>query len=274
MVRVRHRSSSARSGSAPIVAMRGVAFSAGRSSTAMTMAVASNMPAASATPAIFALRLIPSLPFRPMPGRVRSVAAARHEAAELLASLRFGGGVAGGFERLSASLRSDQCREVRDLLGLQGEKLVAGLRRLQRSGRRLAGADDVRHGGARAVDIADHASLDLQRILEPGDAGLPAVLRAVDQRLVGGVEVHVAVAGRKRLLDLLDVIGDALRLPEKLLGLTTLRLKLLERGKWQAGEVFSFVDQRAEKQRSVVKGKSGSGRVDIGGSRNIKKKKH
>src|SRR3546814_10900156 len=93
--------------------------------------------------------------------------------------------------------------------------LVAGLRRLQRSGRRLAGADDVRHGGARAVDIADHARLDLQRILEPGDAGLPAVLRAVDQRLVGGVEVHVAVAGRKRLLDLLDVIGDALRLPER-----------------------------------------------------------
>src|SRR3546814_3704878 len=87
-------------------------------------------------------------------------------------------------------------------------------------------------------------SLDLQRILEPGDAGLPAVLRAVDQRLVGGVEVHVAVAGRKRLLDLLDVIGDALRLPEKLLGLTNLRLKLLERGKWQAGEVFRFVDQR------------------------------
>src|SRR3546814_20138022 len=108
--------------------MRGVAFSAGRSSTAMTMAVASNMPAASATPAIFALRLIPSLPFRPMPGRVRSVAAARHEAAELLASLRFGGGVAGGFERLSASLRSDQCREVRDLLGLHGEIVRASCR--------------------------------------------------------------------------------------------------------------------------------------------------
>src|SRR3546814_19128392 len=130
----------------------------------MTMAVASNMPAASATPAIFVLRLIPSLPFRPMPGRVRSVAAARHEAAELLASLRFGGGVAGGFERLSASLRSDQCREVRDLLGLQGEKLVAGLRRLQRSGRRLAGAAAVRHGGAPAVDIVAHARLDLQRL--------------------------------------------------------------------------------------------------------------
>src|SRR3546814_6980420 len=91
---------------------------------------------------------------------------------------------------------------------------------------------------------SDLASLYLQRIREPGDAGLPAVLRAVDQRLVGGVEVHVAVAGRKRLLDLLDVIGDALRLPEKLLGLTNLRLKLLERGKWQAGEVFRFVDQR------------------------------
>src|SRR3546814_7775613 len=86
---------------------------------------------------------------------------------------------------------------------------------------------------------SDLASLYLQRIREPGDAGLPAVLRAVDQRLVGGVEVHVAVAGRKRLLDLLDVIGDALRLPEKLLGLTNLRLKLLERGKWQAGEVRS-----------------------------------
>src|SRR3546814_3457037 len=130
MVRVRHRSSSARSGSAPIVAMRGVAFSAGRSSTAMTMAVASNMPAASATPAIFALRLIPSLPFRPMPGRVRSVAAARHEAAELLASLRFGGGVAGGFERLSASLRSDQCREVRDL---RSEEHTSELQSLMRT---------------------------------------------------------------------------------------------------------------------------------------------
>src|SRR3546814_10781896 len=91
-------------------------------------------------------------------------------------------------------------------------------------------------------------SLDLQRILEPGDAGLPAVLRAVDQRLVGGVEVHVAVAGRKRLLDLLDVIGDALRLPEKLLGLTNLRLKLLERGKWQAGEVFRSEEHTSELQ--------------------------
>src|SRR3546814_2798369 len=126
---------------------------------------------------------------------------------------------------------SDVCSSDLDLLGLQGEKLVAGLRRLQRSGRRLAGADDVRHGGARAVDIADHASLDLQRILEPGDAGLPAVLRAVDQRLVGGVEVHVAVEGRKRLLDLLDVKGDALRLPDKLLDPKNQRLKPLERGK-------------------------------------------
>src|SRR3546814_8297703 len=41
-----------------------------------------------------------------------------------------------------------------------------------------------------------------------------------------------------------DVCSSDLRLPEKLLGLTNLRLKLLERGKWQAGEVFRFVDQR------------------------------
>src|SRR3546814_20458513 len=125
------------------------------------------MPAASATPAIFALRLIPSLPFRPMPGRVRSVAAARHEAAELLASLRFAGGVAGAFERLSASLRSDQCRQLRELRGLQREKLVAGLRRLPSSGRRLPGADDVRPVRARAAALPHPASLNLHRLRKP-----------------------------------------------------------------------------------------------------------
>src|SRR3546814_13714441 len=72
----------------------------------------------------------------------RSLAAAAHETAKMLAALLFGGGVARGFERLGAALRGEKRGEIGDLTRLQGKKLVAGLGRLKRDGRRLAG-DDV-----------------------------------------------------------------------------------------------------------------------------------
>src|SRR3546814_1365133 len=67
---------------------------------------------------------------------------------------------------------SDVCSS--DLLRLEREKLVAGLRRLQSTARRLAGADERVDRRAGAVDIADHARLHAQRIFKRPDAVFPA----------------------------------------------------------------------------------------------------
>src|SRR3546814_3658650 len=45
----------------------------------------------------------------------RSLAAAAHETAKMLAALLFGGGVARGFERLGAALRGEKRGEIGDL---------------------------------------------------------------------------------------------------------------------------------------------------------------
>src|SRR3546814_4878344 len=88
------------------------------------------------------------------------------EAAEPSACLGLDRSVARGFERLSAALRGDRGGEVGELLRLEREKLVAGLRRLQSTARRLAGADERVDRRAGAVDIADHARLHAQRIFK------------------------------------------------------------------------------------------------------------
>jgi hypothetical protein len=54
----------------------------------------------------------------------------------------------------------------------------------------------------------------------------------------------------ERLVDLLDVVGDALRLLQELLGALHRLLKLLERGVRQAREVARLVDQH---RRFVLK---------------------
>src|SRR3546814_19723854 len=88
--------------------------------------------------------------------------------------------VARGCVRLSAALRGDRGGEVGELLRLGREKLVAGLRRLQSTARRLAGADGRVDRRAGAVDIADHARLHAQPIFTRPDAVFPARIGLVD----------------------------------------------------------------------------------------------
>src|SRR3546814_10416395 len=90
-------------------------------------------------------------------------AAGGQEAAALLATLlgsrralRFG-------QCLSPSVRGDDGREIGELLGLEREELIAGLRRLQGAGRALALADERRHLGTGGVAVADDAGLDRKR---------------------------------------------------------------------------------------------------------------
>ncbi len=68
------------------------------------------------------------------------------------------------------------------------------------------------------VDIANDAGLDPQSILQTTDAVLPALAGLRDQLLVRLIRRRgVAVNGGERLVDLLDVVGDALRFAEQLL---------------------------------------------------------
>src|SRR5579884_1534003 len=88
------------------------------------------------------------------------------EAPALLAAL-FGRGRALRFgKRACASIGRHDGGEVGELLGLEGEDLVAGLRRLQRTGGALALADQRRHLGAVGVEIADHRCLHTHGILK------------------------------------------------------------------------------------------------------------
>src|SRR3546814_5299063 len=107
----------------------------------MPIVSAMSRPPSAPAAAIFAVRLMSVL---------------APEAAEPFACLGLDRSVARGFERLSAALRGDRGGEVGELLRLEREKLVAGLRRLQSTARRLAGADERVGRRAGAVDIADH----------------------------------------------------------------------------------------------------------------------
>src|SRR3546814_17368810 len=105
---------------------------------------------------------------------------------------------------------SDVCSS--DLLRLEREKLVAGLRRLQSTARRLAGADERVDRRAGAVDIADHARLHAQRIFKRPDAVFPARIGIGDHLGMVAGERTALVAALSRLLDALHIIGDALGL--------------------------------------------------------------
>ena len=124
-------------------------------------------------------------------------AARRQEAAELLAGLLLAAARCGRLEALGAALRGDDGGEIGELLGLQGEELVAGLRRLQRAGRDWldATSDDI---SARLVSrLPTTPACTCMRVLEAADRVLPALACAVDQLLVGRGGRSVAV-GRAR----------------------------------------------------------------------------
>ena len=55
--------------------------------------------------------------------------------------------------------------------------------------------------------------------------------------------VGARISGRERAIDLLDVVGDALRLSQQLLGPLDRRLKLLQRRVWQVREISRLIDQ-------------------------------
>ena len=78
----------------------------------------------------------------------------------------------------------DDRRKIGELLGLQGQKLIAGLARLQRTGRPLARGDERRHLGTVGIEVADDGGLRPHGVLQAGHRVLPARLRVCDQRLV------------------------------------------------------------------------------------------
>ena len=126
---------------------------------------------------------------------------------------------------------------------MQGENLIAGLGGLQRASRPLALREERRHLRAVGVDIPDNTGLHAHRVLQSADGIVPARAGVSDELLVRRGHRHAAVLVLKRLVDLLDVEGDVLRLTQKLLGALDVLLNLLERGIRQAGEIAALVDE-------------------------------
>ncbi len=145
--------------------------------------------------------------------------------AELFPALVLRCGLLGGLKRLRPPLGNHSCGEIGELLRLQGEKLVAGLRCRKAAGRRLARRHQGRHLGTVGVEIADDASLHAQRILQGRDGVLPTHVSVTDQRLTGLAGVSAAVSDLERVINLLDVEGNVLRLREKLLACAGSRIE-------------------------------------------------
>jgi hypothetical protein len=153
--------------------------------------------------------------------------ARRQEAAKLFLRLILSRGLLGGLQGLRASLGRDSGCEVGELLRLESEYLIARLRRLERAGRWLARRNQRRHLRAVGVEIADDTGLDAQGILQASDRVLPPQLGVGDQRLIGLAGVRAAIGGLESVVDLLNIVGNVLRLGEELLGALDRRLQWL-----------------------------------------------
>ena len=101
----------------------------------------------------------------------------------------------------------------------------------------------VERSRAVAEELADRAGLDPQSILECADAVLPAIVGIGDHLAFRGGQIGAAVALAERGLDVLDIIGDALRRAEQLTGLLDLLLKRRQRRDGQRREVLALIDQ-------------------------------
>jgi hypothetical protein len=118
------------------------------------------------------------------------------------------------FKILRPALSCDGRREIAELLSLKREDLVAGLRRLQRAACALARSHQRRRLGTVGVEVADNAGLHAQGVLQRGDRVLPTRLRVGDECLIGLTARRRRIIGRERAVDLLHVVGNALRLGE------------------------------------------------------------
>src|SRR6266446_8497962 len=105
------------------------------------------------------------------------------ESVELLARLLLVGVGPGASEALCARLRRNDCGQVGELLGLERDELVAGLRGLKAAHRRLTRRHERIGLDARGIEVLDNAGLDVQRILVACKRVLPALLRAADKLL-------------------------------------------------------------------------------------------
>jgi P-type conjugative transfer protein TrbJ len=151
-------------------------------------------------------------------------------------------GRAQALEAARVASGEERC-QVCDLLGLKGQELVACLRRLERSGRALALADQRLDLGAGAGEVADHRRLGHQRVLEAGDGGLPALARTGEHLLARAERGAAAVALGEGALNVGDLVGESLGAGDQLLGLVEGLLKAGERRVGQAREVARLVDQ-------------------------------
>jgi hypothetical protein len=110
---------------------------------------------------------------------------------------------------------------------LQGEELISGLGRLERASRALALTDEGRCLRAVGIEVAHDGRLDPHGILKAVDGVLPTSLRGGNELLARCRQRHLAVIGLERLIDPLNVVGNALGLGEKLLRPCDRLLKLL-----------------------------------------------
>ena len=142
----------------------------------------------------------------------------RQKTAQLLPALILRGCALGCLQVLSASLRRDRSGQISELLGLECCELIAGLCRLQCSGGGLARCHKRRHLRAVGVEIGDDTGVHSQSILQRRNGSLPTRLRVGYQCLARTTGRGRGVGCRKGAIDLSDVVGDALRLIQKLLG--------------------------------------------------------
>src|SRR5690606_38625615 len=194
MVRVRQRRRSASTGVSTVFRSGASSGCAGRLPMSATPAVTARaMPPKAPAIAIFAVRPMSVLPPKPP---------------KAFAPFCFDRGITRGIERLRSSLGGEGCGEIGELLGLQGEQLIARLGRGKGTTGRLARPDKRIDAAARAVDIADDACLDAQGVLQGSDAILPARIGIRDHpRMVTG-QRGSGVAILEGLLDALDIIGN------------------------------------------------------------------
>ena len=169
--------------------------------------------------------------------------AGRQEALALCLPLRGSCGLLRGLQRLCPPVCRDDGGEIGQLLRLKGKELVSSLSRLKRAGCGLTRSDERGHLRAVGVEIADDSRLNVHRVLKAADRILPAGLGIGDELGIGRRHRGGRVFLLERLIDRLDVVGDILRLAEKLLRSLDRLLELRQRRIRQAGQVAGLIDQ-------------------------------